>query len=179
MNTKLFKLAKMILNLASVSTDKGELNYDGSLEVGTEVFVTDENGDFVPAADGEYITDDNSVIIVAEGKVSEIKPENEVIEAPAQEPENEPEHVQEVLEEPEQEPESAEPEQDEKDLKIAELEARIAELEAEKAELEAKLEEASAKEDELSAKLKMSAEEPAAKRAKKETKPIVKRSQYI
>lgn len=174
MNTKLFKLAKMLLNLASISTDKAELNYDGTLEVGTEVFVTDENGDFVPAADGDYITEDNTTIVVADGKVAEIKPAEEVIEAPAESVE-EPEHVEEVLEseEPAEEPESAEPEQDEKDIKIAELEARIAELEAENADLKAKLEEASAKEEELSAKLKMSAEEPAAKRAKKDTKPIV------
>lgn len=58
--------------LASVATDKGDLLYDGELEVGTEVFVADEEGNQVAAPDGDYTLDNGNVIKVAEGKVSEI-----------------------------------------------------------------------------------------------------------
>lgn len=59
-------------NLASVATDNGELLYDGELEVGTEVFVADEEGNQTPAPDGDYVTEDGKTIKVAEGKVTEI-----------------------------------------------------------------------------------------------------------
>lgn len=77
----------LALELGRVSTDKGELVYDGELAVGIEVFVEDENGELQPAPDGEYATE-NSVITVKEGKVAEIK-ENEPEEAPAEENSNE------------------------------------------------------------------------------------------
>lgn len=63
--------------LASVATDGGELSYEGELEVGTAVYVTDEEGNQSPAPDGDYKTEDGKTIKVAEGKVSEI------VEAPA------------------------------------------------------------------------------------------------
>ena len=66
----LLKLSKMILNLASVETDKGVLIYEGELVEGVEVFIEKE-GEFVPADDGEYIVEDKT-IVVAEGKVKEI-----------------------------------------------------------------------------------------------------------
>lgn len=59
-------------NLASVETDNGELLYDGELEVGTEVFVADAEGNQTPAPDGDYVTEDGKTIKVAEGKVTEI-----------------------------------------------------------------------------------------------------------
>lgn len=65
--------------LASVVTDGGELSYEGELEVGTEVFVTDEEGNQTPAPDGDYKTEDGKTIKVADGKVSEI------VDAPAEE----------------------------------------------------------------------------------------------
>ena len=59
-------------NLASVATDNGELLYDGELEVGTEVFVADEEGNQTPAPDGDYALENGNVIVVAEGKIVEI-----------------------------------------------------------------------------------------------------------
>ena len=59
-------------NLASVATDNGELLYDGELEVGTEVFVVDEEGNQTPAPDGDYALENGNVIVVAEGKIVEI-----------------------------------------------------------------------------------------------------------
>lgn len=59
-------------NLASVATDNGELLYDGELEVGTDVFVADEEGNQTPAPDGDYALENGNVIVVAEGKIVEI-----------------------------------------------------------------------------------------------------------
>lgn len=56
------------------ATDKGELLWDGEedLKEGDAVYVEDENGERVAAPDGDYRTEDNKVIKVAEGKVAEI-----------------------------------------------------------------------------------------------------------
>lgn len=84
------KLAKLLLQFATIKTDKAVLEYDGEeLAVGSEVFITDENGERKPAEDGNYVTEDEKTIVVADGKVTEIlEKENEVEpeeEAPADE----------------------------------------------------------------------------------------------
>ena len=65
-----------------VETDKGKLEWNDEgedLKAGDEVFVRDEEGNRVPAPDGEYRTEDGKVIVVVEGKVAEIRdPEAEV-----------------------------------------------------------------------------------------------------
>lgn len=155
MNFKLLKLAKMIMNLAEIETDKGVLTYEGELVEGTELFIEKE-GEIVPAEDGEYVVEDKT-IVVAEGKVKEIievekEPEvEETVEIVAEEV------VEEVvIEEPKAE------EKDEKDLRIEELEAKVAELEAIIAEKDAVI-------AEQQAKLEMSADEsPKAKMKKLE-----------
>ena len=84
-------LKKMLaLELGRVATDKGELVFDGELAVGVEVFVEDENGELIPAPNGEYDAE-NSVIVVEDGKVAEIK---------EKEAENAPEETNEETEEP-------------------------------------------------------------------------------
>lgn len=69
-------------------------NEDGDIAEGYEVFMEqeDENGElqYVPVPDGEYKIEDK-VIVVAEGKVSEIRVE----EAPAEEPAAEPAQMEE------------------------------------------------------------------------------------
>ena len=62
--------------LATITTDNGELSYEGDLEVGTEVFVADEEGNQTAAPDGDYKTEDGKTIKVADGKVSEIVEES-------------------------------------------------------------------------------------------------------
>ena len=57
----------------TINTDKGVLSYVGELAVGTEVNITNEDGSVAPAPDGEYTAEDGSTIVVAEGKVAEIK----------------------------------------------------------------------------------------------------------
>lgn len=82
-------LKKMLaLELGRISTEQGELVYDGELEVGVEVFIEDENGELQPAPDGEYVAD-NSTIVVADGKVAEIREKEEENEPANEEPANE------------------------------------------------------------------------------------------
>ena len=105
-------LQKLLLQFGEMSTDKGLLEYTGEeLVVGAEVFI-----DGNPAPDGEYKIAEDKVIVVADGKVAEIK-------EPAPEPEPEPA--------PEVPVEAAE-----EDL-VKVLEPLVNEINAVKAELEA------------------------------------------
>ena len=144
MKSKLMKLARMIMELAEIETDKGVLIYEGELVEGVEVFI-EKDGEFVPADDGEYIVE-GKTIVVAEGKVKEI------IEV-----EKEPE-VKETVEVIENEdvivdekPAENTINNEEKDLRIKELEDLVAEKDAKIAELEAEIEE-------MKSKLQMSAD---------------------
>lgn len=84
------KLARAILSIlaefGNVTTDKGILAWDGDddLKAGDAVYIEDEEGNRTPAEDGDYKTEDNKTIRVADGKVEDIlDPEAEV--APASE----------------------------------------------------------------------------------------------
>lgn len=58
-----------------VETDKGNLEWDNEeedLKAGDAVYVRDEEGNRVPAPDGDYTTRDGKVIKVEDGKVKEI-----------------------------------------------------------------------------------------------------------
>lgn len=139
---KLLKLAKMLKLMSELNTDKGILIADNEIAVGIEVFISDEEGNLIPANDGDYETED-SVVTVEGGKVVSIKikePEQPVTDEPAVEENAEEEPIDEPVDEP-----------DEKDARIAELEVeiealnlRIAELESENKELKEKLEEPAA-----------------------------------
>ena len=145
------KLARAIMKFASVVTDKGELIYEGDVLVeGTSVFVEDENGEIVAAADGEYIAEDRR-IVVKDGEVELI-----VEKEPAQQTEN--------LDEKDEKIAALEAEVKQKSDKIDELNNMIAEKDSYIAELESKL---NTKEEELSAanaKLRESADDPAKKK---------------
>lgn len=128
MNSKLLKLARMVMNLSEIKTNKGELISETVIEVGSEVFIEDANDMLVPAPDGEYVTQDEVTIVVADGKVVEIREkeqeEQPTEEQPVEQPVEEP-----LVEEPVEEQPMDEPAQpDEKDKRIAELEAQIEEL---------------------------------------------------
>lgn len=97
-------LQRMLLQFGEVETNNGVLAFIGeALEIGTEVYINDE-----PAPDGEYETE-TQIIVVAEGKVAEIREK----EAPADpEPEPAPEEPVEGEEQdpaPAEEPAPAEP----------------------------------------------------------------------
>ena len=123
MNSKLLKLARMVMNLSQIKTNKGELISETVIEVGSEVFVEDANDMLVAAPDGEYVTQDEVTLVVADGKVVEIR-EKEVKEQPVEEPVEEPLAEEPVEEQPVDEP--AQP--DERDAEIAKLQAQIEEL---------------------------------------------------
>ena len=124
MNSKLLKLARMVMNLSEVKTNKGELISETVIEVGSEVFIEDANDMLVAAPDGEYVTNDEVTIVVADGKVAEIR-EKEQEEQPTEEQPKQP--VEEPLaEEPVEEQPTEEP--DEKDAEIAKLQSQIEEL---------------------------------------------------
>lgn len=130
---KLLSLKKALLQFAEVVTDKGTLTIDGELAVGVDVYVGDE-----VAADGEYVLEDGRIVVVTEGKVSEIK------EAEPTEP-TEPAEPVANAEPTEPATEPTEPAYDEKQAVINELTAKVAELEAELIEKENKITELEAK----------------------------------
>lgn len=125
MNSKLLKLARMVMNLAEVKTNKGELISETVIEVGSEVFIEDANDMLVAAPDGEYVTQDEVTIVVADGKVAEIR-EKEQEEQPTEEQPKQP--VEEPLAEEPKQPTEEAPAEDEKDAEIAKLQAQIEEL---------------------------------------------------
>lgn len=78
------KLAKAMLkeSFAATKTDKAVLIHDTEeLNVGTEVFVEDEEGNRTPAEDGIYTLEDGKRVKVTEGKVEEILEAEEETEA--------------------------------------------------------------------------------------------------
>ena len=124
-------LQKLLLQFGEMSTDKGLLEYTGEeLVVGAEVFI-----DGNPAPDGEYKIAEDKVIVVADGKVAEIK-------EPAPAPEPEPEAPQVPVEAAEEDLVTViEPLVNEINAVKAELEAVKSRL----AEIESKLQEDAAK----------------------------------
>lgn len=82
----LARLAKALVELGNVTTDKGVLAWDGDedLKAGDAVFIEDANGNRTAAEDGDYTTEDGKVIVVADGKVSEIR-DREAEVAPTEE----------------------------------------------------------------------------------------------
>lgn len=146
------------VSLGKANTDKGEIVFDGDvLEVGAEVFKMDENDEAVPVEDGEYILDDERTVVVADGKVTEIK-EKEVEETATEEEVAE-QAVEEVEQAAEEEPEAEpadepdevteEPTEDDRRFAaiaetineivnaIAALESRLVEVEGKLAKVEA------------------------------------------
>lgn len=138
-------LKDILMSFNNLSTDKAELYWeeDTELMVGYSVYVEDENENKIPAPDGEYVSDSN-VIVVAEGKVVEIKEKPEPEPEPEVEPESEPAEermeetpTEEIVEE--EVPVETPDEKDDIKEKIAELETRIADLEKRIADLDTKL----------------------------------------
>ena len=122
-NSKLLKLARLVLKFMTTMVGEVEWVHEGNLSVGTEVYTEDENGELIPVADGEYETE-TMKIVVKDGKIEEM---TEITTEPEPQPEPEP-TPEPMAAEPEPTPEP-EPQSDDKDAKIAELTNKIAELE--------------------------------------------------
>ena len=122
----MLKLARMVMKFAEVETDKGLLTYEGELVVGNEVFI-EKDGELIPAEDGEYVAEDKT-IVVKDGKIAEIveKEDEQPVPIEGEDVEN---------------PTDNTIKEDEKDVKIAELEAVIVEKDKEIESLKAEIEE--------------------------------------
>ena len=95
------ELAKLLIKYSVVKTDKAVLEYDGEdLVAGMDVYVTDENGDKVPAEDGEYVTEDNKTITVKDGKVESIVDKAAEVDAEEDEKKEDEPMVEPIVEEP-------------------------------------------------------------------------------
>lgn len=68
------ELAKLLAKFSDIKTDKAVLTWDSDedLKAGMDVYVMDENGEYAPAADGDYVTEDGKTIVVKEGRVESI-----------------------------------------------------------------------------------------------------------
>ena len=123
------ELAKLLIKYSVVKTDKAVLEYDGEeLVAGMDVYITDEEGNKVPAEDGEYVTEDNKTITVKDGKVESIV--DPVAEVDAEEEEKK---EDEPMEEPMEEPMPEDKKEDEVSLEdvntaISEMRKEIDEL---------------------------------------------------
>lgn len=145
------ELARLLKLYSEVTTDDGRtLVSEGELEIGTEVFIINENGEMTPAPSGSYVSGDTTytvesgVITAIERKeepIEEQPAEEEVVVEGAEEEEvvveenNENaeeavETIEEVVEEAVEVVETPAETEDEKDIKIRELEDKIKELQA-------------------------------------------------
>lgn len=114
-----------------------------SFAVGASVFVVNDEGEQIPLPDGEYTLADGSMLVVAEGAITEVK------EAEAEEPAVEAEEDKE--EEMSEEPKAEEVEASSEVLTREEVAGMISKaIEATKAEFSSQIEERDAKITELS-----------------------------
>ena len=126
------ELAKLLIKYSVVKTDKAVLEYDGEdLVAGMDVYITDENGDKSPAEDGEYVTEDNKVITIKDGKVESIIDRAADVEAEEEEKkENEPMIEEPIVEEP-----MPEEEKEDEEVNLEDVNTAIDELRKEVDEL--------------------------------------------
>lgn len=146
MKLNVMKLFRDLLRLGKVETEQGVLIFEGDvLTEGMEVFIEDENGNIVPAPDGQY--DQYKVV---DGKIAPAEaPETEEVEEPAnveevaqaeevEQPTEEPANEEPATEEPEAEPEEDKYEKrfEALEKELEDLRAAIAELQKEKEDME-------------------------------------------
>lgn len=67
-------LAKVLVECANCTTDKGILYWDGEDDLAVDMPVFTDEAKSAPAEDGEYIKEGGTTIVIKDGKVSEIKP---------------------------------------------------------------------------------------------------------
>ena len=153
-NSKLLKLARLVLKFMTTMVGEVEWVHEGNLSVGVEVYTEDENGELIPVADGEYETETNK-IIVKDGKIEEMI---EITPEPEPEPQEPTQTTEPMAQEP-QEP-TTEPQSDDKDAKITELTNKIAELETKIAVLVEEIDNKNDLIEELQEKLVKPVEQP-------------------
>ena len=68
------ELSKILASFSELKTDKAILTWpsDEEARVGLEVYVLDENGEYTEAPDGEYVDEEERIIVVKEGRIESI-----------------------------------------------------------------------------------------------------------
>lgn len=132
MKVNVMKLFRDLMRLGKVETEEGILIFEGDvLTEGMEVFVEDENGNIIPAPDGQY-----GEYKVVDGKVAPKEEEAPAEpEAPAQEVEESQEEVKQEEEVPAEAPDY-EKRFEALEAEIADLRAALAELKKERDDME-------------------------------------------
>ena len=85
------KLFSLLCQFESIKTDKGELVVDKTLEEGVEAYIGEN-----PAEDGEYVLEDERIVVIKDGKVAEIR-DKEVEEEKKEEAEDIKEDIKEEV----------------------------------------------------------------------------------
>ena len=171
------ELAKLLIKYSVVKTDKAVLEYDGNdLVAGMDVYVTDENGDKVPAEDGEYVTEDNKVITVKDGKVETIVDKAAEVDAEEEEKKEDEPMVEPIAEEPMPEDKK----EDEENVNLEDINTSIDEMRKEIDELykivDSLLKKVGETRDEADERLKKLECKSLAKPASEEFEAIIKRA---
>ena len=135
------KLFSLLCQFESIKTDKGELVVDKTLEEGVEAYIGEN-----PAEDGEYVLEDDRIVVIKDGKVAEIK-DKEVEEEKKEEAEDIKEDVkeevnaEETVKENEVVNEEVKEETTEDEVDVEALKKENEELKAKIVELEEKIKE--------------------------------------
>ena len=68
------ELSKILASFSELKTDKAILTWPSDEEIreGLEVYVLDENGEYTEAPDGEYVDEEERIIVVKEGRIESI-----------------------------------------------------------------------------------------------------------
>ena len=120
------------MEFSTATSDKGVIGWDvdGEIEVGTEVYLVDENGDRQPIEDGDYVLEDGRTVVVKDSKVEEIKEKAEEVveEQPTQGPTTEETNVEENEEPTDTEVENPDGTEEKDNTAIEELRKEVNEL---------------------------------------------------
>ena len=135
------KLFSLLCQFESIKTDKGELVVDKTLEEGVEAYIGEN-----PAEDGEYVLEDERIVVIKDGKVAEIR-DKEVEEEKKEEVEEVKEDVkeevnaEETVKEDEVVNEEVKEQTTEEEVDVEALKKENEELKAKIVELEEKIKE--------------------------------------
>ena len=159
------ELSKILASFSELKTDKAILTWPSDEEIreGLEVYVLDENGEYTEAPDGEYVDEEERIIVVKEGRIESIttkveEPEETVEETVEEIVEAEETPTEETVESPSGEEETVPDAVEELRKEVNELFEIIHQLIGKVSELESRIGESDERIEKMS---KMSAANPA------------------
>ena len=157
------ELSKILASFSELKTDKAILTWPSDEEIreGLEVYVLDENGEYTEAPDGEYVDEEERIIVVKEGRIESITTKTEEPEETVEETVEEiveAEETEETVESPSGEEETVPDAVEELRKEVNELFEIIHQLIGKVSELESRIGESDERIEKMS---KMSAANPA------------------